>query len=555
MDDPGYVNDMLVMGSAIGSAIAGVICGWQLRGSSQGNGGKIATLEIDPVAADTLQERLAFDSVEGEPDARRGSLAQDASSQAAASSLVNDADAGVFERLADEIGDDNSRELGSLYSASEMREVTERLILMANRLTADVDAHDARLTEVNSSLETGDSQPTMETVMSAVERLMQANEAMQIQLRESRDQIVEQAGQLEKAEKRANTDALTRVWNRRAFDRELEDWTGETPGVLVLMDIDHFKKFNDQFGHRAGDEVLRSVANTLWSRIAGKGLVARYGGEEFGLVFPNHELDDVLPLIEETRRAIAESETHFEDKSFRVTCSLGVTRMLSGEPAQEWLQRADDALYLSKDAGRDCGHCIDSNVVGARKAAFRLTLPEKATPKATEPVSVTKKIEAESRDAQSRQTINMTVRDRIPNCVSLSESYRELLQRLGKAPVKLTVIAISVTEAERIVAQSETFGAITRLSRLLDVVQGACRAVDRIGYFNDHTLLLCMPSIDEASADERMNQLTEVACNQLQLDRSELSVGMAELKVGDSFESLAARSVSNAQAMLVESHR
>jgi diguanylate cyclase len=555
MEAPGYVNDVLVMGSAIGSAIAGVVCGWQLRGASHGNAGTSATLEADSDAEATSSERVSLDETEVESHERTGTFATETHSPEPANSLVGDVQAVAFERLVDGTSDDNGRESGALYSASEMREVTERLIQMANRLTADVDAHDARLTEVNSSLETGDSQPTMETVMSAVERLMQANEAMQIQLRESRDQIVEQAGQLEKAEKRANTDALTRVWNRRAFDRGLADWTGETPGVLALLDIDYFKKFNDQFGHRAGDEVLRSVANTLWSRIAGKGLVARYGGEEFGLVFTNHELDDVLPLIEEARRAIAESETRFEDKSFRVTCSLGVTRMLSGEPAQEWLQRADDALYVSKDAGRDCGHCIDSPIVGQRQAAFRLTLPEKVIPKIAESASVAKKVESVSRDAQGRQTINMTVRDRIPNCASLSESYRELLQRLGKAPVKLTVIAISVTEAEKIVAQSETFGAITRLSRLLDVVQGACRAVDRIGYFNDHTLLLCMPSIDEASADERMDQLTEVACNQLQLERSELSVGMAELKVGDSFESLAARSVSNAQSMLVESHR
>lgn len=554
MDTPGYVNDLLVMGSAIGSAIAGVVCGWQLRGSNQSNSGTSATLEIDSAAGDITGCQPSLERSEREPDSHLGPLTGDTRSRRVADSLVSVPLAAAVERLVDGAFEDQSREAASLYSASEMREVTERLIQMANRLTADVDAHDARLTEVNCSLETGESQPTMETVMSAVERLMHANEAMQVQLRESRDQIVEQAGQLEKAEKRANTDALTRVWNRRALDRELADWTGETPGVLALLDIDHFKKFNDQFGHRAGDEVLRSVANTLWSRIAGKGLVARYGGEEFGLVFTNHELNDVLPLIEETRRAITESETRFEDNCFRVTCSLGVTRMLSGEAAQEWLQRADDALYLSKDTGRDCGHCIDSTIVGQRDAAFRLTLPEKAPLSVAEPANGTKKAVTEQREAQVRQTINMGVRDRIPNCASLSESYRELLQRLGKAPVKLTVIAISVTEAEKIVAQSETFGAITRLSRLLDVVQSACRAVDRIGYFNDHTLLLCMPSIDEASAEDRMNQLSEVACNQLQLEPTELSVGMAELKVGDSFESLAARAVKNAQAMLLETH-
>jgi diguanylate cyclase (GGDEF)-like protein len=368
MDSAGLLNDVLVMASAIGSAIAGVICGWQFRGGHEAR--KVH------LAARAAADKSRAPQVEVVIPSEAKSPAEDLSflpDRPIKKVLFEPHDDG-FLRYDDSFATAYGEPQG--LTQSDIRQVAERLIHMADLITADVDAHDARLSEVNTTLDFKQSPPTLDSVMSAVEKLMSANQDMQDQLRSSRDRIVEQAHEIESAERRANTDALTQVNNRRAFDRALAEWNGETPGVLALLDIDHFKQFNDQHGHRVGDEVLRAVAAVLRSQLRNHCIVARYGGEEFGLVFMRHELDDVLDFVEATRLAIAANEVIFEGQSFRVTCSMGVTRMLAGEPSAHWLQRADDGLYLSKDAGRNCGHCIDSKVLGTREAPFRLGMNE-----------------------------------------------------------------------------------------------------------------------------------------------------------------------------------
>ena len=550
MDTASLINDSLIMASAIGSAIAGVVCGWQLRGTHE------LKKNAEAVTESAISVGIADLSSDVEPSSTPPTAQDDLSFLP---------DRPVKKVLFEEPGDSflqYSDSFAAAYgeqpqglSQNEIREVAERLISMAESISADVDAHDAQLTEVNTSLESKQTPPTMDSVMSAVEKLLQANQEMQGQLRSSRDQIVEQARQIEMAEKRANTDALTQVSNRRAFDRTLAEWTGETPGVLALLDIDHFKKFNDQYGHRAGDEVLRAVANVLKSNLKQHCLVARYGGEEFGLVFTNHRLEDVLDLIEDARTAIAANEVIFENQSFRVSCSLGVTRMLIEEPSTEWLQRADDGLYLSKDAGRDCGHCIDAKTAGIREKSFRLGKPSKAV-ESTAPDSdkdrVAPKQIAADKSAptglKQRQLINSGILERTPNCASLGESYRELLQRLGKAPVKLSVVALTVNAPEQEVEVSDTFGVITRFAKLLEVTQNFCRAVDRIGCYDSHTLLLCMPGTEADSIIDRVVQLREIVSTQLQVDDAELHIGAASLQLGDTFELLVSRAIDQACA-------
>ncbi len=240
-------------------------------------------------------------------------------------------------------------------------EVAERLRSYAVSMAADVDAHQTKVQAVNDSLiESGETSP--ETALNAVNQLIAANEAMQTQLQQAQDQIHEQAVKIESAEQRAQTDALTRVPNRGAFDAHLEYRYSLGPGkagTLALLDVDHFKKFNDVYGHRAGDEVLRVVAQLLHARLQGYGLVARYGGEEFVVVLDGYSVEQAKDLIEAARIAIGEREIHFEDKRLRVSASGGVAELAEGETTEQWLQRADDAMYQSKKRGRDCAHWMD----------------------------------------------------------------------------------------------------------------------------------------------------------------------------------------------------
>ncbi len=160
------------------------------------------------------------------------------------------------------------------------------------------------------------------------------------------------------------TDSLTDAANRRAFEyelnRRLAQWNrDQTPLYLVLLDIDHFKKFNDRYGHQAGDAVLKSVAKVLQQTVREVDLVARYGGEEFALVISGTEADDVKDIAERARSLIESSRFPHRGLMLRVTASLGVAQISNGEDITSLIQRSDAALYCSKEAGRNCIHFHD----------------------------------------------------------------------------------------------------------------------------------------------------------------------------------------------------
>ncbi|WP_020474922.1 diguanylate cyclase [Zavarzinella formosa] len=153
----------------------------------------------------------------------------------------------------------------------------------------------------------------------------------------------------------ATTDALTKVKNRRAFNERLsEDYDRAVrhhrPLSVILMDVDHFKLFNDSFGHPAGDEVLKAVAACLQSTIRSTDTVARYGGEEFAVILPDADYAGAMVLAERCRRAIA--ATSWDKRT--VTVSVGVSTLTPATPdATALVQEADQALYRSKHTGRN----------------------------------------------------------------------------------------------------------------------------------------------------------------------------------------------------------
>ena len=150
------------------------------------------------------------------------------------------------------------------------------------------------------------------------------------------------------------TDALTAIPNRRGFEANLLRWfnralEGSLTFGLVVIDVDHFKRFNDDFGHKKGDEVLQGVARVLKQRIRGKDFVARYGGEEFVCLFAVRDEKELMLAAEGVRKAI-ESE-RWPDRP--VTISLGAAMHSTGISEQALFERADGALYEAKSAGRN----------------------------------------------------------------------------------------------------------------------------------------------------------------------------------------------------------
>lgn len=150
------------------------------------------------------------------------------------------------------------------------------------------------------------------------------------------------------------TDALTGIPNRRAYDQKLtEEYsrakrTG-TPLSLMIIDIDHFKEYNDNFGHPAGDTALQSVARVLMSSLRPYDFLARYGGEEFVIVLPSTDLTDAIVVAERVRSLVAGSE--FPHRKF--TISIGVARLDVEAGARALVQAADNGLYRAKAAGRN----------------------------------------------------------------------------------------------------------------------------------------------------------------------------------------------------------
>jgi diguanylate cyclase (GGDEF)-like protein len=178
---------------------------------------------------------------------------------------------------------------------------------------------------------------------------------------EARTRALEEANH--KLETLSYCDGLTGIANRRSFDRMLQqEWNrglrAGTPLALIMMDVDHFKHFNDHYGHQLGDACLQALAKTLATQAVRAGeLVARYGGEEFVVLLPNSDEAAALAMSRKIQRDVhALGLQHEGADPAIVTLSLGVASLLPSKrcAADELLRLADAALYCAKQAGRNC---------------------------------------------------------------------------------------------------------------------------------------------------------------------------------------------------------
>lgn len=154
-------------------------------------------------------------------------------------------------------------------------------------------------------------------------------------------------------------DGLTQVHNRRYFDEQLERELSRCRRYgralsLLLIDVDHFKRINDTYGHLAGDAVLKEVASSIRKRIRKEDLLARYGGEEFAVLTPEIDGRGAQAMGEKVRRMIEKHEFAFDGELIPVTISCGVSTLgKKGDDAAALVQRADEKLYEAKEGGRN----------------------------------------------------------------------------------------------------------------------------------------------------------------------------------------------------------
>lgn len=192
-------------------------------------------------------------------------------------------------------------------------------------------------------------------------RVHRENGALERRLAQSTQEVRHLREHLEQVRRDAMTDPLTMLANRKAFDEALAracdeaDATGG-PVTLAMLDIDHFKAFNDTWGHQTGDQVIRYVASVIGKVGALPRVSARHGGEEFAVLFPSEGAARATQAVEAIRLEVSSCSlkrrsTH--DDLGVVTVSAGVAQRRPGESASELMERADSALYVSKRAGRN----------------------------------------------------------------------------------------------------------------------------------------------------------------------------------------------------------
>jgi len=197
-----------------------------------------------------------------------------------------------------------------------------------------------------------------------LEPIIKENLQLRARLESADAKLEEQACQLKSYIAQAQTDSLTGLSNRRCFDDLLERRVGERHRrrmrySLLLIDIDHFKVFNDAFGHLAGDMVLKGVASILNTIMRDTDLVARYGGEEFAIILADSDLENAVGVAERIRTQIEKSFFCVNDSVLHVTASVGVTELQTEDSIVDVVERADAALYEAKASGRNQTHSHD----------------------------------------------------------------------------------------------------------------------------------------------------------------------------------------------------
>ncbi|MDA1052992.1 MAG: diguanylate cyclase [Planctomycetota bacterium] len=400
-------------------------------------------------------------------------------------------------------------------------------------VAADVGEHNTKVQEINDELTAATADGS--NVLAVVEKLVKANEAMQSQLMQAESRLNEQAQEIETHVKDARTDALTKLWNRRHFDDEMQKCndaltkTGR-PSCVMMLDVDHFKKFNDTYGHQAGDEVLRGVARTL-KKAAGKDIVCRYGGEEFAIILPGSDINAAIPIAEKARAAIAEQVFEFEDLDLKVTATGGLAQLRNDESAAEVVKRADDALYVGKENGRNCGYWHDGENSQPMKGYTQAPA------------------DANESFAFADEELTEDQRDRISGLSGRASFKSDIDRRIAEWKRGGPTLSVLLVEVDKYDAILDAYGDKARevvLRAAAQFLKAAMREMDHTARYDDHIFGLLLPGAEvteTSSVAERLR--SAIARCSLPLDGQKVtftvSLGAAEVAENDTDETLLSR--------------
>lgn len=248
----------------------------------------------------------------------------------------------------------------TLQLSTVLKQITERMALSTN----EMDSQRHQLKNYADDLAQADSLDEMlliaDNIINEIKNVMVSNSELAKKIDLTADNINRLQEELEGARNEARTDMLSGLLNRRGLDHELTEilkaLSHYQPFSLVMIDIDHFKKVNDEHGHLIGDEVIKKIGILLKTSIRENDIAARYGGEEYLLVLPRTRLQGAYALTEKIRIDLA--KTKFKVKTSGklidpITISSGIALYKTEEAWDQTVKRADKALYLAKQSGRN----------------------------------------------------------------------------------------------------------------------------------------------------------------------------------------------------------
>lgn len=242
---------------------------------------------------------------------------------------------------------------------ARVQEMIKEMGVQTSQFTSNLGSATDRLD--SASLNPDDIKQIVGQLVDDAKAMLEQNEGLKTRLAESSSELTELKQDLASVREESMTDALTGIANRKAFDMRLLQAAAEAtedgePLCLLIVDIDFFKKFNDTYGHQAGDQIIRLVAQTFKKGLKGQDTAARYGGEEFGIVLPKTEIANAVRVAEVLRRTVAMKEVvnrSNQEKLGQITISVGTTQYRIGESIESFIERADSALYRAKENGRN----------------------------------------------------------------------------------------------------------------------------------------------------------------------------------------------------------
>ena len=252
-----------------------------------------------------------------------------------------------------------------------MSEIESVVLKLVNEIIGDIDGWENNLESraailetalgalVNKTSDLGAATFVVKEVIGCVKDLTCNAESIKHKMKAVRAEVDSLKKQLELSHNEAHSDPLTGLANRRAMDKFLAEslalGVDSDAYSCIVLDIDFFKKINDQHGHLVGDSVLRFIAKMLKNMTKGQDLVARFGGEEFIILLPHTQCREAYTLANKLREKLQATSLTLRDtkQPLKVTASLGVATYRKGEPVADFLDRADKTLYLAKTSGRN----------------------------------------------------------------------------------------------------------------------------------------------------------------------------------------------------------